>query len=306
MNTTSGLFETLVAAGSEAAANTQYQNAFLDCVFTEYQPINAEIGQTLNVNIPQVNEGDVVDIQGGPIQPTDTKHDTVAIVFDKHPSASWVLKTWDKIRTPSDLSRLYVKPKLEALMRAINRLFAGLITTANFGTYALISGSGADKFARVDLTSAWINLANAGVPIDDFANLFFVISPTAYGNMLGDTSFYQESIVGKTQAEIAQSRGILSQQLGAQVRFDQHIASYNSGKEPGVFFHRNAIAAVTANMPPSGSPAVMETTIFPKPWLPVQFQVEYSLKDQGWLFHLHCGFGLKVVRAAFGTLLETA
>jgi hypothetical protein len=305
-NTTTGLFETLVAAASGAATHLQFSNALLDCVFTGFDSGVREVGETLRVNIPKVNEGDVVDIAAGPLQPSDTDHDTVDIKFDKHPSTSWVIKSWDKIRTPMDLQRLYLQPRLEGLVRKCNRYLAALVNTTNFDGYTLISGSGADVFAKADIAGAWKNLAGAGVPVDDQANLFLVTNTTAYGNMLGDSNFSQESIVGLTAAQIAQQRAKLLDQFGAQVRYDQHLAVFNAGKQPAIFMHRFAIAAVSANLPPSQSASVMETTVYPRPWLPVQVQMEYSLKDQGWLFNLHCGLGVKVVRKDFASLLETA
>jgi hypothetical protein len=305
-NPTTGMFETLVAAASMAATNTKYPNSFLDCIYTEYQPITAEIGETLNVNIPTVNEGDVNDIADGPLQPTNTAHSNVQISFNKHPSTSWVIKTWDKVRTPENLAQKFISPRLEAVLRSINRTIAGLVTSTNFSSYSVITGSGADLFQKADLTGAWKNLSGAGVPVTDTPNMFFVTSNTAYGNMLGDTNFTSESVVGLSQAEAAQQRALLFNIYGANVRYDLHLAKYTASREPGIYMHRYAIAAVTALLPSSGSPSVMETTLYPKPWLPVQLQMEYSLKDQGWLFNLHAGYGCKVVRPDHGSLVETA
>lgn len=305
-NPTTGLFETLTAAASIASASLKFKNAFIDAVYTEYQPINAEMGVTLNVNIPTVSEGDTVDIGNGPLQPTDTAHDTVAITFDKHFSNSFVIKSWDKIRTPADLASMYLQPRLESCLRKVNRSIAQLVTSTNFTTHTLITGVGADVFQRVDLAGAWANLTAIGVPVDDTANMFMITNPTAYSNMLASTEFVNESVVGVSAAETAQQRAVLLKQFNAQLMYDQHIANYNSGKQAALFFHRHAIAMVTANMPPSGSSAVTETTVFPKPGLPVQIQAEYSLKDQGWLFNVHCGYGIKVVRENFGQRLETA
>lgn len=307
-NEISGLFETLVAASSAAAGHLRFSNAFLDVIYSEFKPVHQTPGPavTLNVQIPTVSEGDVTDIGSGPLQPSDTDHDSVSIPFDKHPSTSFVIKTWDDIRTPEDLQRKYVQPRLESLMRKCNRYLAELITPTNFATYALVSGSGADTFARADFAAAWKNLAGRGVPVEDAGNLFLVTTPLAYSGMLSDTNFLQAYIVGQAAALDAQQQAKLQDIYGASIRYDQHIARYNAGKEPAIFGHRHAIAAVTALMPPSGSPSVQETTVFPRPWLPVQVQMEYSLKDQGWLIHLHCGLGVKVVRGDFASLAETA
>jgi len=39
--------------------------------------------------------------------------------------------------------------------------------------------------------------------------------------------------------------------------------------------------------------------------VPVQVQMQYSLRDQGWLVNIHCFWGVAVVRADYAALLET-
>ena len=305
-NTTTGLFQTLVVpATAEAAQNLVYQNAFLGAIYWDYQPITAVPYQTLNVPIPDVSEGDVSDIGAGTINPTDTAHTNVAITLDRHFSSSWVVKDWDKIRTPQDLATKYVSPRLEAMKRKMNRSIAELVTTTNFATYSLISGAGADVFQRADLSGCWKNLAGQGVPLDDNQNLSFLTNVTAYGNMLGDSNFSQESIVGVSAATAAQQQAKLMPLLGARPYFDQHIAAYNSGKQPAIFMHRYAIAGVSAD-PPSAGGAVQEINFTIADKVPVQLQFGYSIEHVGWLFHLHCYWGVKVARADFGSLTETA
>jgi hypothetical protein len=305
-NSTTGLFQTLVVpATAEAAQNLVFQNAFLGAIYWDYQPITAVPYQTLNVPIPDVNEGDVADIGAGSITPTDTTHSNVAITLDKHFSSSWVIKSWDQVRTPQDLATKYISPRLEAVRRKMNRSIAGLVTTGNFGTYSLISGSGADVFQRADLSGCWKNLAGAGVPLDDSTKLSFLTSVAAYGNMLGDSNFSQESIVGMTAAQAAQQQARLMPLLGARPYFDQHIGKFNANKEPGIFMHKYAIAGVTAN-PPSAGGAVQEVTMMIADKVPVQLQFGYSIEHVGWIFHMHCYWGVKVARPDFGSLTETA
>lgn len=306
MNPTTGLFQTLVAAAATASKNLVFSNAMLDCVYLDYQPITPDPYTALTVNIPTVSEGDVVDIGAGPLQPTDTAHSTVTINFDKHDSTSWVIKSWDKIRTPADLARLYIQPRTEALLRKVNRRLVSQVNATNFNAYAAIAGAGADTFQRADLAAAWRNLAAAGVPVEDAGNMFLVSSPLAYSNMLADTNFFQESIVGVEAAVKATQRATIAPQFNTRIRWDPQFAPVNAGKEPGLFFHRYAIAMVTADMPASGSPDVHELTFFPRPNVPVQLQVQYSLKDQGWLFNLHTGYGIKVVRPDHASFMETA
>lgn len=303
-NSTSGLFQTLVAAATQASSHLRFRNAFLDAIYWDYQPYASnQPFTTLNVIIPSVSEGDVVDAQGGAYSPTDTAHSSVAISLDKDFTSSFIIRNWDEIRTPENLRDKYVQPRLEGLLRKVNRTIAQLVTTTNFSTHTLISGAGADVFARADLTGAWRNLASVGVPVEDTANLAFVTNTTAYANMLSDSNFVQESIVGVSAAEMAQQRAMLLAQYGASVLYDQHISAFNSGKQPGILMHRYAIAGVTVT---PVSQADFRTVIFPRPNLPVLVEAGYSLENRGWLVGMTCQWGVKVARPEFGSLVETA
>jgi hypothetical protein len=308
-NQTGGLFETLTAAASIATQNLAFQNTFLDVVYMEHKPMHGALGETLKINIPTVDAADTVDIGNGPLQPSDTDHDTATIQITRNLSNSFIIRDWDESRTLVDLSNMYMKPRMESMMRAANQILANLVTTTNFPTYTLISGAGADLFQRADLTTAWRNLAAAGVPVEDLQNFYFVTTPTAFANMLGDTNFINESIVGINAAQMAQQMAKVSLQLGANVRFDQHLARYNAGKEPGVLLHKFAIGAVTAQppvLPADWTGGVQTTTLFPRPGVGIRLQAGYSLRDQGILVNLGFMFGCSVVRADHGSLVETA
>jgi hypothetical protein len=305
-NDAGGLFQTLVAAASSAAQELHYQNAFVDAIYWDYKPEPQQPYTGLNVIIPSVDESNVVDIQSGPLQPQDTRHANVQIPFNMHYSDSFIIKGFDQVRTPVQLKNKYIKPKLEEMLRAVNRAIAQNVTTANFSNYSIVAGASDDKFDRVDITNAWKFLANAGAPMEDDGNMFLVMSPTAYGNMLSDTNWIQAYAVTDSAAVSAQQRAKMVTQYGCQLRYDQHIGKYAAGKEPGLFFHRYAIAGVTAPMIPSGDSSVNETTFMLKDTFPVQMQMQYSLKDQGWLTNIHAWWGLKVVRPELGATLNTA
>ncbi len=301
-NTTTSLFQTLVAAANEASESLKYANAFMDAIYWDNKPDTAQPFSALSVIIPSVNEGDVVDIGAGILQPSDTAHTAVDITLDSHFSTSFIIKNFDQVRTPVDLSKKYFQPRLEAITRSINRKIAALVTVANFDGYTLITGSGADVFARADIAGAWVNLAGAGVPVEDTANVTLITNPLAYGNMMASTTFSSEAVVGLGAAEAALQRAVLVSQFGAAVKYDQHIANYNSGKQAGILMHRYAIAGVTAMPPSSGD--FMETMIDVK-GVPVQVQAQASILHGGTIVNIHCFVGVKVVRKNFASLVET-
>ncbi len=319
-NPTTGLFQSLVAGMSRASANLTYENAFIDAIFWDYKPVVATPQTELVVVIPTVDEADVTDIGSGALNVTDTDHNVVRVPYDKHFSTSFVIKTWDQNRTPQELERTYLTPRLEALKRKINRSIALVANTTNFGTgatpipgYALITGGTAVYLLRADIGQGWTQMVNNGVPMDDQQNLFLITSPAVYAGMLGDTTMSYQYITGLDTAVAAQQRAKLAIQWGASVRYDQHYSQlavtngFTASHGPSILMHRYAIAGVTSQPPPSDNPAVRESIS----WIgnnniPVQMQVGYSMEKQGTLVHLHCYWGVKAARPDFASLIQTA
>lgn len=310
MNQLGGIFETLVVpAGVAAAAALKYTKATANSVFWGYESTHGTIGQTMQVDIPVVNEGDASDIGGGPISPTDTDHTTVNIVLNAHPSVSFVVKDWDQIRTPMRLQQLYLQPKLEALLRYVNRLFTSQINATNFNTYSAVASTTTNEFNRTDLAAMWALLANKGVPVYDAANMFMLSNPTTYATTFADTAFYQQYVVGATAAEQAQQKALLMPALNAVYKFDQQIGVDTNSKQIGLFFHRYAMAGVCV-IPPSNTNIgpIHETYLHPfadAPAFTVQLQMQYSIEQQGTIIHMHCMLGTKVVRPEYGAYGHT-
>jgi hypothetical protein len=319
-NTTTGLFQTLVAATTAAADSLKYRNAFVDAIYWDFKPIVASPNTTLNVIIPTVDEADVTDIGSGALNVTDTDHNLVAIPYNRHFSTSFVIKAFDQARTPQQLQKTYIQPRLEALLRAVNRTIVQQFTTTNFGTsatpvpgYALQSGATTNYFVRSDLTPLWAILVTEGVPVEDEANMFFLTTPTAYGGMLSDTTMSYSYIVGQDPAQDAIQHAKLRTTLGAEPRYDQHLNllqyanGFTTSKQAGILMHRYAVAAVTAQPPPT-DPAeshIEESIIWLKDSLPVQMQVGYSLEKQGTIVHLHAYWGVAPARADYAVFISS-
>jgi hypothetical protein len=320
MNQLGGLFQTLVAATSAAADNLEYANSFVDAIYWDFKPVVATPNTTLNVIIPTVNEADVADIGNGPLMPTDTDHNNIAIPYNRHFSTSFIIKAWDQSRTPQDLERTYLKPRMEALLRTVNRTIAQQFTTTNFGTsatpipgYAIAQGQTTGYFLRTDLTTPITNLVNEGVPMEASNDLFFLTSPQAYYSMVADQTMSYSFIVGEQESHDAINRGKLAMQLGAQPRYDQHLGQiatslgFASGKQPGILMHRYAVAAVTATPPPTDQQVsgIQEQIVWLKKVLPVQIQAGYSLKDQGTIVNIHCFWGVSPARPDFASFINS-
>lgn len=305
-NPTTGMLMTVLTAISEAQQNLKFQNAFLRRIYWDYQPVVAVPYATLNVNVPTVNEANVVNIGAGPLQPNPYAFTTVPITLDTNMSNSYIVYDWDQTRIAYNLRQFFFQPKLEELIRSINRTIVGVFTAANFPTYTLFTGTGtaAGQITRADITKAWANLAGAGVPMDDFANVSLMVQTATYGQMLADQSFMYQYIVGDDAAVAAQQRAQLRTIYGAEIFYDQQLAPFSAPKLACVLFHRYAVAGVTA-LPPPGGNQVLESTVDVF-GLPVRVQIAYDVMNQGWLVHMHALYGIKAVRPEMGSLFQTA
>ena len=240
--------------------------------------------------------------------------------YNRHFSTSFVIKAFDQARTPQQLQKTYIQPRMEALLRAVNRTIVGNFSTTNFGTsatpvagYAMASGSTSGYFVRSDITPLWSTLVTEGVPVDDEKNMFFLTTPSAYGSMLSDQTMSYSYIVGQNPANDAIQHAKLSLTLGAEPRYDQHLSQlqgslgFTSGKQAGILMHKYAVACVTAQPPPTdpSESKIEEQIVWLKDCLPVQIQMGYSLEKQGTIVHMHCYWGTTVARADYAALISS-
>jgi hypothetical protein len=309
-NDTAGLFQTLTIASSMATEHLKFQNTFLSSVYGEHRPIQAATGETFNILVPTVDMADVQDVGDQGLTFADSKHTNTQVQITNNFASSWIVKNWTQVRSPVDLARLYIAPKIEGLLRRVNYELAALVTTTNFSTHSITSGSGADVFDRADPLGAWTKMANVGAPVDDMDNMFFITNPAGYAALLGDSDWTQESIVGASQAQQATQFARLRMLFGANVKWDQQLAAYNSGKIPAVLMHRAAIAMMTA-LPVSvpeefrGQSTIINYVNVGN-GITVKLESAYSMERQGLMMSAGFAFGCKVARPEYGALVETA
>jgi hypothetical protein len=309
-NDTAGLFQTLTIASSMATEHLKFQNTFLSSVYGEHRPIQAATGETFNIIVPTVDMADVQDVGDQGLTFSDSKHTNTQVQITNNFASSWIVKNWTQVRSPVDLARLYIAPKIEGLLRRVNYELAALVTTTNFSTHSITSGSGADVFDRADPLGAWTKMANVGAPVDDMDNMFFITNPAGYAALLGDSDWTQESIVGASQAQQATQFARLRMLFGANVKWDQQLAAYNSGKIPAVLMHRAAIAMMTA-LPVSvpeefrGQSTIINYVNVGN-GITVKLESAYSMERQGLMMSAGFAFGCKVARPEYGALVETA
>jgi hypothetical protein len=304
-NPTTGFFETHVLPAMTAlTAPTQLANTMLKKIYVQDTPVPGRPGQTINVPIPTVNEGDVVDIGSGPIQVTDEDHTNVSLTVNNNKSVARKIADFDQLRTPMALREFYLAPMVEALIRKIDRQVCNLCTSTNFNVHTSITG-GADTFDRADLTEAWRNLTGVGVPMVP-GKIHFVTGNLPYSNMIADTNWIQESIVGIDAATQAQQRAMLAPSMGAMIDWDPLFLVPSAGTYAGLFFHEAAIALVPVTPTTPVGPAVQQSLFtIPGTRLQARLQYWYDPREQGWILHAHAVFALAVVRPNFGSYAVT-
>jgi hypothetical protein len=306
-NDLNGIFQTLILPATASLQRpNMLRNSMLAKVYVQRQPQPGTFGKTINVNVPIVDENDVIDIGNGPIQLTDEHHNTVPLDVNRNMSTSLKIPEFDQVRTPLDFRDFYLAPRIESVSRKINRTICNLVTATNFSTYTSVVG-GDDVFTRPNVAKAWQNLTDGGVPFVP-GDMFFVTGTVPYANMIGDDTnkWIQENVVGVSAAEAAQQTARRMPVFGAVVDFDPMMPKPAAGTYAGLFFNRNAIAAIPVAPPASGSPLVRETYFQPEGtgWV-YRIQFWYDPREQAWILHVNAIFALAVVRPDYGSYLVT-
>jgi uncharacterized RmlC-like cupin family protein len=305
-NDVSTYFETLILpSAAMIQAPTQFRNAMLGKIYIPPEPVTGRPKQTVNVNIPVVSEGDVIDIGSGPIQITDQDADSVSLTVNNNKSWARVIRDFDGVRSPADFYATYLGVGIEAVTRKVNRSVCALVTTANFSTHSSITG-GADTYTRTHVATGWGNLAGHGVPMTP-GDLFFVTSHVPYANMLAETTLTSEGVVGINAAEMVLQTARFMPAFGMTLDYDQQFVQPSAGATyAALAFHRHAIAMIPVVPPSEQKPHVRETT-YQVPGTGVVYRIQfwYDPREQGWVLHIHCCYALAVTRAGFGSYLVT-
>lgn len=299
-NNVSGIFETLVVPAATASAQAaRYRNPMIDYCFVDYRGITGTIGQTMNINIPIVDETDVNQIGNGPIQLTDTNHTPKSITINTNMSDSKRIQQFDQIRTPLDLQRLYTDAMVESVLRKTNRQIANLVTSASAtATNSSQTGTLLDELSRADVATAWGTLIGQGAPEVE-GDLFCVTHHVPYAKALADTTnnWIQQYVIGQPAAEKVQQTARFMPQYGMLLDYDQTMPLAPSVHYYAFAFHRFAIGLLPVLQPQADTGGyVRETTIYPRPDMPFRIQLWYDPTAQGYVLHINCVFGLAVIR----------
>jgi hypothetical protein len=338
-NDVTGLFETLVAPASATAAQVaKFNNPMLQSCYNDYDSTYGSIGNTLVINIPIVNIGNVTNIGDGALSIVATNQTTQTLQIAYNASSSRRIQSFDQIRTPVQLRRLYLDGMIEEVTRYVdnvlvqialgnaatvaapgitapspNSFFATNTPIATVGTGSTIGmATQTGEFTRLQLASAWATLIGQGADMTP-QNGFFITNQVPYGAMLGDPNLQliQAYVVGESEAEKAQQTARFAPFLNSTINYDQFIGQTSSSATPaskyyGLMFHRYAIGFKPVLQPKTQSPVVEEMTVFPKENFPVRVQLGYDLVNQGWILAVNTIFAANVIRPEFGEVVYSS
>jgi hypothetical protein len=309
-NTLSSFFQTLVAEMTEAAEVLVGTTALMEHVYKDYAPIATSVGQTLNIALPPAVTSSVADAGVADPTFTDVSFTTKSIVFNKHPQFGYAIHDFEQFNSPAAIRQLMVDPAIKGVAENINAAIAALLTAGNFNVNSVINttGGATTPISTAQFLTGYANLATQKVPVTDTPNVAFLQPPLLWANMLGNTNWTQESIVGVNIAEEVRKQGILRVAYGAKLAYDQQLPV--SGTTPNrtftsAYFHRYAIALATRPLP-KPDPKVSEFTYVDWKGIPLRVTLGYSVQKSAWLVNVDAGYGVAVVRPEMGQLFSTA
>jgi hypothetical protein len=308
-NTVSGLYQTVVAAATEASQALVYNLEAVDSCYMDYRPEPATIGQTLNVVIPAIRTAGVVDAGVGDISLVDVSETTVAIVFNKHPFDGLVIRDFEQFNSPQLLRRLFFDSAIKGIKENINAAVTALFTTGNFTTNSAISTT-AGIITTAQFLGGMAVLSDQRVPVrNDPENMSLLLPSVPYTKVLGDSNWTQAQIAGMKTAEFVRDRGIMPTAYGMTAKLDQQMpisGSVGSRTFTGAYMHRYSVAIVTRPLPPPDQ-KVVDFMYLDFSGIPIRVTLGYNqFPKQGYILTVDAGYGLKVVRENMTQLFTIA
>jgi hypothetical protein len=310
-NSVSNFYQTLVTAATEASQALVGTNALMESVFLDYKPQVTDIGQTLNINVPNIVTSSVTDAGNADIALTDVSATTTALVFNNHPYYGFTVRDFEQYNTPTSLRQTFLDAAIKGVAESIDGKIAALFTSGNFGTNSPISCTGGYATTSQFLTG-YANLADQRVPVTDMANMSYVMPPHSYALTLGDNNWTEALIAGERIAEEVRGTGELISSYGSKLKMDQQLNyQLTSGTAPhrtftAAMFHRWAVALATRPLPEPDANVVDYTYIDYK-GCPIRIMLGYNLfPKMGYVITVDAGYALGVVRPALAQLFSIA
>lgn len=218
-NALNAFVERLIAAAGDYNAATVGQLSYLDAVYMDVRSEVARNGQTITVNFPDF--GPLTDIGVGDLVISDVNAGSFDLTFSEHPCGAFKVADFEQYVTAPDIKEKFLDPMYKRAAEYINGRIAGLITPTNFNVNPVIQAAKPGQIAVQDQLNAWNVLANQKVPLENAGDLNLLTHNDVYRNLLGDSQWTQESLVGVMIAQQARERAQLRPAFNFLPRWDQ-------------------------------------------------------------------------------------
>jgi hypothetical protein len=222
-NSLAAFAETLLAASGEYNEAKVAQTELLDCVHKDISTEAARIGKTVDVYFPDV--GPMQNVGNGILTPRSVSPNYISLVFQNRVGAALQFQDFEQWQTATDLAQKFFDPLYKRAREYLNGQLTALATTSNFSSNAPINGSKFQEVQVTDSTNAWSVLADQKVPMRDSSKMHLAVHNAVYRNMIGDTAWTQESLVGIAIAQQARETGKLANTFNFTPVWDQQMPS---------------------------------------------------------------------------------
>lgn len=317
----SGLFQTVVAAMSDASQLLSPTHELANCIYWDFDPaVPTAIFQTMNVPIPGDPTSTISNVGTGDRTVSDLSLTTVPIVMNQNLSGSWPIRVFEQFNSQEQIKNIFMNALFTGMKNSINAQVAALLNTTNFTTNTAISTTSGVVTVPQFLGGQAV-LADQYVPVQgDPQNMFFVLPSKPYTLMMDGTTssagaaWSQAFIVGEQTAASIHREAKIPVAFSTQFQLDQQMPT--SGAAPSrtftpAYFHRWAIAGATRPIPmPPEASKVVEFAYVPwgdPPFMSILVEMGYNQVPKGALIiTISAGFGLKVIRENMCQLFSTA
>ncbi len=222
-NSLAAFAETLLAASGEYNEAKVAQTELLDCVHKDVSTEAARIGKTVDVYFPDV--GPMQNAGNGILTPRSVSPNYISLVFQNRVGAALQFQDFEQWQTATDIAQKFFDPLYKRAREYLNGQLTSLATSSNFSSNAPINGSKFQEVQVADSTNAWSVLADQKVPMRDSSKMHLAVHNAVYRNMIGDTAWTQESLVGIAIAQQARETGKLANTFNFTPVWDQQMPS---------------------------------------------------------------------------------
>jgi hypothetical protein len=262
-NTIDAFLERLTGAAGAYNEAKVGKLAFLGNVFLDIRPEIARAGQTIRIYFPDT--GAWSDQAANDWIPTDTNPGFVDIPFGLRPGYMVKVHDFEQFQTETNIIDQFIDPMQKRGQEYANGVIASLITTANFPTYAALQSSTLGSIDIDTAANAWDMLVGNKVPIADPDQAALITHNHVHRNMLTDTQWYQESLVGAMIAQGtrvgAAGEGVSRTSFNFNRYWDQQVVTGSSANITGT------VTTVTGSVDVTGAGTAFTTQAVKGSWL---------------------------------------